>query len=427
MTRPTPAPAPRPAAVALALAAAALSALSAPSPAAAQDVVLRAARAYDGHGDPVAPAVVHVRGDRIVAVGADVRAPEGARLVDLGGATLLPGLVDAHVHITNHFEGRGARASLVALYGARAARSLLLSGFTTVRTLGSPDFADVDLRDAIARGLVPGPRLLASGDGITDGPGTVAEEGARAARGEAPATEAQLRAAVRERVEAGVDWVKIFASQSSRSGGGPTYSEEQLRWMVDEAAKAGVPVSAHAHAAEAVRRAVVAGARTIEHGSLVDPPTLELMAERGVYYSPNLYLSEYYLEHGDDFGFNAEQLEWTARLLPPRTEIFGTAAAMSVRIIHGTDAVAGWVWSGDTAMEFVRRVQAGQTPGDALASATSVAAGALGMEDRVGDLRAGLLADVVAVDGDPLADVEALRRVVFVMKDGTIYRSPEKP
>lgn len=397
--------------------------LLAAAPLSAQDIVLRAARAYDGHGDPITPAVIHVRAGRIVAVGSAVTLPAGARVVELGSATLLPGLIDTHLHITDHFEQRGERASATSLYGARAARALLLSGFTTVRTLGSPDFADVDLRDAIAEGLVPGPRLLVSGDGITDGPGMVAADGARAARGESPATEDQLRAVVRQRVAGGVDWVKIFASASSRAGGTPTYSERQLRWMVDEATRAGVPVAAHAHAAEAVRRAVEAGARTIEHGALLDEVTLTLMKERGTYYSPNLYLSEYYLEHGDDFRFTVDQLAWTAKLLPPRTEIFGKAAAMGVKIIHGTDAVAGWVWSGDTAMEFERRVSAGQTSKGAIVGATTMAAEALGMGDRVGDLKAGMLADVVAVNGDPITDIGALRRVVFVMKDGTIYRS----
>jgi imidazolonepropionase-like amidohydrolase len=369
--------------------------------------------------------VVHVRGDRIVAVGAGVATSGSARVIDLGpGATLLPGLIDGHVHITNHFDERGERASATSLFGARAARSLLLSGFTTVRTLGSPDFADVDLRDGIARGLVPGPRLLVSGEGITDGPGTVSAEGARAARGEPPATEEQLRAAVRARTEEGVDWVKVFASQSSRAGGTPTFSQQQLAWMVDEARRAGVPLAAHAHAAEAVRRAVEAGARTIEHGALLDEETLALMRERGVFYSPNLYLSEYYLEHGDDFGYTADQLEWTARLLPPRTAIFGVAADMGVKIIHGTDAVSGWVWSGTTALEFDRRVSAGQSPREALVSATSLAADALGMGDRVGDLRPGLLADVIAVEGDPVTDVRALGRVVLVMKDGILYKSP---
>ena len=193
---------------------------------------------------------------------------------------------------------------------------------------------------------------------------------------------------------------------------------------MEEAASASVPVSAHAHAAEAARRAIEAGARTIEHGALIDDAILDLMVERGTFYTPNLYLSEYYLEHGDRFGFTEEQLGWTARLLSPRTEVFTQAVARGVQIVFSTDANSGWVWSGDTAIEFDRRVAAGQSMKDALVSATSRAAEAIMMAD-VGDLAAGRLADIIAVDGDPLSDINALRRVAFVMKDGVIYKRPD--
>ena len=183
-------------------------------------------------------------------------------------------------------------------------------------------------------------------------------------------------------------------------------------------------MSAHAHAAEAARRAIEAGARTIEHGALIDEAILDLMIESGTFYTPNLYLSEYYLEHGERFGYTEEQLGWTARLLPPRTDVFTRAVEKGVRIVFSTDANSGWVWSGDTAIEFDRRVAAGQPMKDALISATSRAAEAILMTN-VGDLAAGKLADVIAVDGDPLSDINALRRVVFVMKDGVIYRRPE--
>lgn len=398
-----------------------LLALAAPAPSEAQsEVVVRAARAYGGDGRPVSPPEVRVRDGAIVAVGEGVGPPGGASVLDLGDVTLLPGLIDAHVHITNHFDARGERRSATALHGARTARALLLSGFTTVRSLGSPDFADVDLRDAIADGRVPGPRLQVSGQGMTDRL-VAAAEGDRVAAGEEPAGEAEIRAFVRSRVEAGVDWLKIFASRSSRQGGTPTYSLEQLEWAVDEARRAGVPAAIHAHAAEAVRRAVLAGGRTVEHGALLDRTTLALMKERGVYLSPNLYLSEYYLANGDRFGYTTEALEWTRRLLGPRTEIFGEAAAMGVPIVFSTDANSGWVWSGETAVEFERRVAAGQSLRDALVSATGRGATALGLADVVGDLRPGLRADLVAVAGDPLLDVAALGRVVFVMKDGVIY------
>ena len=400
-----------------------LAACPSPESDALADFVLRAARAFDGRGEPISPAVVHVRGSEIVAVGADVDAPPDADTVDLGDATLLPGLIDAHVHVTNSFADEPDRDADTGIQGARTAEALLLSGFTTVRSLGSANFADVTLRDAIAASTTPGPRILVSGQGMTDARVTAAE-GDRIGGGATPATEDEVRAFVRTRLEAGVDWVKIFASRSSRAGGTPTYSQQQLEWAMDEAAAADVPVSAHAHAAEAARRAIEAGARTIEHGALLDEAVLDLMVERGTFYTPNLYLSEYYLEHGDRFGYTEEQLGWTARLLPPRTGIFTQAVEKGVQIVFSTDANSGWVWSGDTGIEFDRRVTAGQSMKDALISATSRAAEALLMTD-VGDLAAGKLADIIAVDGDPLRDINALRRAVFVMKAGVIYRRPE--
>jgi imidazolonepropionase-like amidohydrolase len=400
-----------------------LAACASPDTEGGADVILRAARAFDGHGEAISPAVVHIRGSDIVAVGAAVDAPRDAETIELGDVTLLPGLIDAHVHITNSFANEPDRDADTGIQGAQTAEVLLLSGFTTVRSLGSADFADVTLRDAIASGGVPGPRLLVSGQGMTDGNVTAAE-GDRTLDGATSATEAEVRAFVRTRIEGGVDWVKIFASRSSRAGGTPTYSQQQLEWAVAEASAADVPVSAHAHAAEAARRAIEAGARTIEHGALIDEAILDLMIESGTFYTPNLYLSEYYLEHGERFGYTEEQLGWTARLLPPRTDVFTQAVEKGVRIVFSTDANSGWVWSGDTAIEFDRRVAAGQPMKDALISATSRAAEAILMTN-VGDLAAGKLADVIAVDGDPLSDINALRRVVFVMKDGVIYRRPE--
>lgn len=395
------------------------------SPAAGDgDLYLRAARGVDGLGNRMEDPLIHVRDHRIVSVEAGGETPAGARVLDLGDATLLPGLMDAHVHITNHFDAQGERRSLTALHGARSARVLLEHGFTTVRTLGSPDFADVDLRDAVREGLVPGPRLLVSGSGISEGEGAGAE-GDRVRLGESPAGEELLRQLVRDRAEAGVDWIKVFGTRSSRQGGTPTYSQEQLNWIVDEARQAGLPVSIHAHAAEGVRRAVLAGARTVEHGSLLDAEVIQLMArEPDVYLAPNLYLSEYYLEHGEQFGYGAEELEWTARLLPVRTETFGEAFRGGVPIVFSTDANSGWVWSGDTALEFERRHAAGQTPQDIVVSATTRAAEALMLSDSLGDLKPGLLADIIAVEGDPLADVSALGRVVFVMLNGRVVPRP---
>ena len=260
-------------------------------------------------GPPIEKATVVVDGDRISAVGSAgaVTMPDGAEVIDASGMHLLPGLIDAHVHITNSFTNEPDRDADTGVVGASTAEVLLLSGFTTVRSLGSRNFQDVLLREAIDAGEVPGPRVIASSQGLTDGL-HAAVDGDRVAAGDDPANEQDIRAFVRERIEGRVDWLKIFASRSSRAGGTPTYSLEQLEWAIDEADRAGVSTSAHAHAAEAARRAIEAGARTIEHGALLDESVLELMIERGTYYMPNLYLSEYYLENGDRFGYTAEQV-----------------------------------------------------------------------------------------------------------------------
>lgn len=393
-------------------------------PVRAQDVAIRARLAIDGHGNATPNAVIVVRGNRIVSMPS--APPAGARVIDLSEFTVLPGLIDGHVHITNHFESRGERISLTALHGARTARALLESGFTTVRSLGSPEYADVDVRDAIAQGLIPGPRLLVSGPGISDedAPGV---DGDVVKKGVPPADEARMRTLVRERATAGVDWIKVFATRSSRAGGAVVYSQDQLNWVVDEARQLKKPVAAHAHSAEGARRAVLAGARTIEHGATLDEGAVKLMIDRGAYLSPNLYLGEYYLEHGDKFGYTKEALDWTAKLLPARTDVFAKAVRTPLKIIFGTDANSGWVWSGNTAIELDRRVAAGQSPKDAIISATSRAAEALLVDDSIGNLEAGKLADIIAVSGNPLTDITALHRVVFVMKDGKVYKAPGAP
>jgi imidazolonepropionase-like amidohydrolase len=387
------------------------------------DIVVWSDLAIDGHGTPIDNPVIVVRGNEIFSVRSSTTAPTGAQVVDLRGYTVLPGLIDAHVHIAASFE-RTARDPKSALHAARTARNLLLSGFTTVRSLGAPDESVLALRSAIDDGLVPGPRLVASGRGMTDNEVAGAEGDRNTGSGDAaPANEQTIRAWVQVKAGTGVDWIKIFATRSSRAGGTAVYSQRQLDWATDEARKQHLPVSAHAHAPDGARRAILAGARTIEHGALLDDETLEMMLEHGTYYTPNLYLSEYYLEHGDEFGYTEEQLRYTAEFLPIRTRVFTTAVEKGVQIVFSTDANAGWIWSGTTAIEFERRHAAGQTTKDAIVSATSRAAEALYLDDR-GNLEETKLADVIAVDGNPLNDVTALGRVVFVMKDGKIYKRP---
>ena len=377
--------------------------------------------AIDGYGNLIPNPVIRVRAGEIVSIESSTRRPSGVRVIDLTGYTVLPGLIDGHVHITANFDPDASR-SKVALYGARNAASILLSGFTSARSLGDPDFAAVDLRDAIEEGLVPGPRLAVSSEWLDDNI-LAGAQGDRVAAGEEPAGERAIRTWVRGKVSSGVDWIKVLATRSSRAGGTPVYSQEQLNWLVDEARRWDRPVSAHAHTAEGVRRSILAGARTIEHGALMDDAVIDLMVEHGTYYTPNLYLGEYYVDHAEQMGYSGAALQFTIDFLPPRTEVFFKAVQRGVRIVYSTDANRGWLWDGTTAMEFLRRNVAGQSAKDAILSATTRAAEALYMPDR-GNLETGMLADIIAVEGNPLEDIRALMRVVFVMKGGEVHKAP---
>jgi imidazolonepropionase-like amidohydrolase len=292
------------------------------------ELALRASLAIDGHGREIRKPVIIVRRERISSIKSLGEVPPSVQLIDLPGFTLLPGLIDAHVHVTGYFPNQTSRRLPPTLWAARNARCLLESGFTTVRSLGSRLFEDVQLRDAIDQGLVPGPRLLVSGQPLK-APGTRrtgGEEGAPPAR---RMSEDRMRLLARRQLNGRIDWLKVFASESVRRGGGATYSEEELRWAVEEAHKRGVPVAAHAHAAEAARRAVAAGVTTIEHGALLDENTLQLLQETGTYLVPNLYLSEYYLRHWDRFGFGEEAKKLTEAALPQRTKVFRRAVERS--------------------------------------------------------------------------------------------------
>ena len=378
-------------------------------PAIAQETALKTRLAVDGQGNAIRDAVIVVRDGRIVSVQPNGRIPQGAREIDLTKFTVMPGLIDMHVHITAHFdESSRERPSIAAFWAADNARKYLESGFTTLRSLGASNLVDVDIRNAINSGLVPGPRLFVSGEPLD-------ESVVKPAGGEEP-----MRAHVRKQVAANVDVIKIFGSLSSRAGGGPTYTLEQLKAAVDEAHKAGKPVAVHAHAAEAVRRAILAGADTIEHGALMDDAVIDLLVQKDVVYVPNLYLAEYYLANGQKFHFNEEQLRYTRDFMKPRAEAFTSAVTKGARIVFGTDAAAGM--PGHTAPEFERRVALGMSTKQAIAHATSTPAKALGMGDKIGDLKPGMFADIIAVEGNPLQDIKALGHVTFVMKEGTIYK-----
>jgi imidazolonepropionase-like amidohydrolase len=376
-------------------------------------------RVLDGRGGVLEGASVVVEGDRIAALrerGAR-SGPDQATVLDLAGATLLPGLIDTHVHLAWAF-GRDGRLltrdspespeERMLLYAGNA-RRMLESGVTTVQSLGSPE--DAALRDAIARGEIVGPRVITSLRPIAD-PELSPE---------------QLRAEVRARRDQGADLVKIFASASIRDGGTPTLSQEQLDAACSEARAVGLRSAVHAHGPESARRATRAGCTVLEHGALLDRETLELLAERGVFYDPNIDLVlRNYLENRDRFfgigNYSDEGFAQMEAAIPRALAAFREAVSVpGLEIVFGTDAVAGA--HGRNTEELVYRVRVGgQDPGAAIVSATSLAARSLGLDDEIGAIAPGMLADLVAVRGNPLVEPEALTRPVLVIRAGRIVR-----
>lgn len=387
----------------------------------AQDspITIKAAAAFDGKGRSIPNAVIVVQRGKIVRIGS---ADGGAATYDLGGLTVLPGLIDSHVHLDTHFgkDGRATRQGETPaqsmLYAAENAFVTLMAGFTTVQSIGSPP--DIDVRAALERGVLPGPRLVTSIRPINENTGTPD----------------QIRAFVRKLKGDGADLVKLFASKSSREGGGQTMTDQQVAAACDEAKALGLRSWVHAHSPSAIRAAVLGGCTAVSHGSQANDDELRLMAARGVYFEPNIGLvSQNYLENKSRFfgigNFDEQGFAFTEKGIPMKLEMFKRALkASGLKLIMGTDAGAGA--HGRNVEEIVYRVQkAQQSAADALAGATSLNAQALGLADRIGTLASGMNADVIAVSGDPLKDITALRRVAFVMKDGIVYknRAPGTP
>ncbi len=382
-------------------------------PSAAQTpITLRAGTLIDGRGNVQRNVTIVVEGDRILRV--DPGLSEAATY-DLAALTVLPGLIDTHVHITSHFskDGRasnqGETPAERMLYAAENAYLTLLAGFTTVQSIGAPE--DLELRDALARGILPGPRLLTSAQTLND----------------ETASPDRLRQHVQDMVSRRADLIKFFASKSIREGGGQTITDETIRAGCDAAKAAGKRVWVHAHAASAVRAAAQAGCFAVTHGSQVTDAELALMAERGTYFEPNIGLvSQNYLENKARYlgigNYTEEGFRFMEEGIPRKLEMFKRALRQpGLKLLMGTDATAGA--HGQNAREIIYRVQvAGQAPMDAILGATSLAAEALGLKDRIGAVAPGMEADLIAVDGDPLRDMTALRRVVFVMKGGKVYR-----
>jgi imidazolonepropionase-like amidohydrolase len=382
--------------------------------------LLKPAHIFDGEAAQLHDGwVVLVRGEKIEAVGpaSEIKVPADAKVIDLPGLTLMPGLIEAHSHVLLHpytetvWNDQVAHESL-ALRVARATnhlRSTLLAGFTTIRDLGTEGagYADVGLKQAVQQGIIPGPRMFVVTRAIVAtgsyGPkGYAAEWRVPQGAEEADGIDSLTRV-VRDQIGHGADWIKVYADYRwGTQGAAPTFSLEELKLIVETARSANVPVSAHATTAEGMRRATLAGVETIEHGDGGTPEVFRLMKERGVALCPTLAIA----------GANAER----------KKGVFKAALAAGVTIASGSDV--GVFAHGDEAKEIEAMIDFGMPIVDALRSATSVNARVLHQEEKIGRVRNGLFADLIAVEGDPTRDISALRRVRFVMKGGVIYKSP---
>lgn len=381
----------------------------------AQDdaITIRAGRLLDGTGGIRENVTITIEDSRITRIDN----ASGPYTFDFSDKTVLPGLIDTHVHITAHFnsQGRygsdpGQTAGQTLLYAAENAYLTLMAGFTTVQSVGRAD--DRDLRDAINRGVLPGPRLLTSLNPITVDTGTPAE----------------LREVVQQHRADGADVIKMFASASIRDGGTQVMSDEQIQAVCSEATALGLRTIVHAYGTEAITTTIEAGCRQIEHGNRYSDEVIELMTARGTYYDPHLGLlyANYFDNRGKYIGIGNYTEEGFAAMEEARVIGYATFKRTlelgDVKIVFGTDALAGS--HGMNAEELIYRVvEGGQDSMAAIISATSLAAEALNLGDNIGTVAPGFKADLVAISGNPLEDISALRKVNFVMRDGVVYKN----
>jgi imidazolonepropionase-like amidohydrolase len=398
-------------------------------------IAIRAGKLIDGRGGPpITNAVILIQGDRITAVGSGLTIPANARVIDLSKSTVLPGFIDCHTHVTSqpvdYYEDIFRKTPIdVAVMAHVYAKRTLDAGFTTIRDVGSSEFIDVALRNAINRGDVPGPRILAAtltvgstgGHGDLTGFSPYLKFGSFS--GVADGVD-DIRKLVRFEIKNGADVIKMIASagvlSEEESVGAPQYSQEEMNAVVEEAAMWGRKVAAHAHGTEAIKRAIKAGVASVEHASMIDDEGIRLAKEHGTYLVMDIYNDDYIMAEYKRLGYPQKILDKEALIGRTQRENFKKAAQAGARLAYGTDSgVYPHGWNGK---QFAKMVEWGLTPMQAIQTATVNAADLLGWPDRVGSIQAGRFADIVAVNGDPLADIKQLENVTFVMKGGVVAK-----
>jgi imidazolonepropionase-like amidohydrolase len=391
------------------------------------DTALRVGKLIDGKGSVIDNAVVVVRGDRVESVGTSV--PAGAQQIDLTKYTVIPGLIDVHTHMTFYWDrSPGSRPwsqlgslgpSVTVFLAQENARKTLEAGVTTVRDLGSWEGTDLAMRDLINRGAMIGPRMFVAGSGlhVSTSP---RRPGALKDPGECDGVD-ECRRVARQQLGAGADWIKMYGSTGSDQDvtGFQTFTFEEMKAAADVAHRAGKKIAIHSYGPDGARDAVRAGADSVEHATDMDDATIAEMARRGTVYVPTVEHNRYYIQHRDEFGYDDAVVSRLEEYVQRNLATLRKAIKAGVPIAMGSDAV--FTGFGENARELERFVEAGMTPAQALRSATTAGASLLGMSERLGAIAPGYYADIVAVDGDPLADIRAVtRRVVWVMKGGRV-------